>query len=198
MPAGQLRRGRRFEGLIKDGSRGQKSMHRAPSRDHKEPLPLALGQITGQRQPNADSIGLSSMGFAVSRFDPLVMERHRDAVKRPFASSGVQPDRNRYSRTERTQQEFEGCWPSVGAAVVRRLVADERVATNDDLLGEPFTTSNPYVYHIRLPHRWRAFAGPCHLLDHTTGAPLATRLAYHAVPSNPRSVETPFIRRSGA
>ena len=112
-------------------------MHRTLLRDLEEPAALLVAQRTAEDQLPLDLIELAFLRLAVRAvggMDARVAETDGDAVERPLLASRVQRDGYGRSGAERGQQVVVRAGAGVGAARIDRLVGNEPVPADEDLL----------------------------------------------------------------
>ena len=117
--------------------RFQRAVHRAFVGDFEKPRALFRGQVAFKRDRALDVVDLALFGFAFGAIlgvDFFVAQANLRAQKRNLLEIGIEPHRHRGAGAERREQKIIGARPSVEAAVLDRLVGQQAMFAEDDLL----------------------------------------------------------------
>src|SRR5262249_18957539 len=107
--------------------------------DLEEPRTLAIIESAGERDGPIDAVEHPFFGLAalaIGGVDLGVVEPHRDFVERQCLALGVEPQRHRRAGAERREQQVVGTRSAVETARLDRLIGEQAVRTDADLLLE--------------------------------------------------------------
>src|SRR5262249_21731552 len=127
---------------------------RALPRDLLELGPLLLAERPTHEDPlpkivEPDVVGLALL--AIANMHAAVVELHAHVLDGPAFAPGVQQDRHRRTRSEGAEQQLIRARALVGAAILLRLVGDERLTSNRNLLPQAIRALDHHRHLDLLP-----------------------------------------------